>query len=185
MSKVKIKANGKIILPYFKTAPVSNETHILKFATEGSACFDLEFRPEGHTSYVGYDKTNAPFERFFTKDNTMVITVMPGDRVMVPTGIIFDIPENFSIRVHPRSGISLKQGLTIINCEGIIDSDYVEETFLLIVNHSEVKAIIEPGTRLAQAELIPVIPDIQFEIMENKPEKKTARVGGMGSTGIN
>lgn len=183
MSKVKTKANGNIILPYFKTAPVLNEAHVLKFATEGSACFDLEFRPEGHLSYKGYDKTNAPFERPFTQNYTM--TIMPGDRVLVPTGIIFDIPENFSIRVHPRSGISLKQGLSIINCEGVIDSDYVEETFLLIVNHSEVKATIEAGTRLAQAELIPVITDLQLEITEKKPEKKTTRDGGMGSTGTN
>ncbi len=178
MSKVKTKANGTIVLPYFKVTTGSND---LKFATEGSACFDLEFSPYGKTTYKGFDAKNAPFERHFSVTNQIVI--MPGDRVMVPTGVIFDIPDGHSIRVHPRSGISLKQGLSLINCEGVIDSDYVEETFLLMVNHSEVKTVIEAGTRLAQAELIPVISKLSLEPTEKKPEKKTDRDGGMGSTG--
>jgi dUTPase len=76
----------------------------------------------------------------------------------------------------------LKQGLSLVNCEGVIDSDYVEETFLLMVNHSHVKAVIEPGTRLAQAELIPYIK-VVLENAESKPSQKTDRAGGMGSTG--
>ena len=178
MAKVKTKANGNIILTYHKINPEVND---LKFATKGSACFDLEYNPHGKGRYTGYDVTNAPFDR--PLNNLGQMTIMPGDRAMVPTGIIFDIPDGYSIRVHPRSGISLKQGLSLVNCEGVIDADYVEETFLLVINHSNVKAIIDPGTRLAQAELIPIVSDLVLETTENKPEKKTERDGGMGSTG--
>lgn len=177
MSKVKTKANGNIILPYWKVHTMSYD---INYATDGSACFDLPFSPWGHITYKGYDITNAPFERNF--NNLLQLAIMPGDRVMVPTGLIFDIPEGYVLKVHPRSGTSLKQGLSLVNCEGVIDSDYVEETFLLMVNHSHVKAVIEPGTRLAQAELIPYIK-VVLENAESKPSQKTDRAGGMGSTG--
>jgi dUTP pyrophosphatase len=102
---------------------------------------------------------------------------------MVPTGLIFDIPKGYSIRVHARSGMSLKQGLVLANSEGVIDSDYVEETFVLIMNVSDNGHWLTPGDRIAQAELV---KQEQFKIEERKtrPTVKTDRVGGMGSTGV-
>jgi dUTP pyrophosphatase len=108
---------------------------------------------------------------------------MPGDRAMLPTGLIFDIPKGYSVRIHPRSGLSFKQGLVLANMEAVIDSDYVEETFILIANMSEVDYSILEGDRIAQAEMIKKEEYVLWEIFD-APTKKTDRVGGLGSTGI-
>jgi dUTP pyrophosphatase len=151
-----------------------------KFGTKQAACFDLAFQPNGKTEYSGYNQNNAPFTRYFSEDS---ITIMPGDRIMVPTGLIFDIPEGFSVRIHPRSGLSYKQGLVLANLEAVIDSDYVHETFVLLTNFSQNAQVIKKGDRIAQAELVPVI---SYNIIETliAPSQKTDRIGGLGSTGL-
>jgi dUTP pyrophosphatase len=119
----------------------------------------------------------------FARPMNNMINIQPGDRIMVPTGLILDIPEGHSVRVHARSGLSLKQGLVLANAEGVIDSDYVEELMVLIWNISDNAIQINTGDRIAQAELI---KDAEYEIAVTaiRPVTKTARVGGMGSTGI-
>lgn len=111
------------------------------------------------------------------------IVVQPGDRVMVPTGLIFDIPEGYSVRLHARSGASLKQGLVLANAEGVIDSDYVNEVMVLVYNISQNQIVINAGDRIAQGELV---KDIEYSISESaaRPGVKTNRTGGMGSTGV-
>ena len=150
------------------------------FGTEQAACFDLAFQPHGKSHYTGYNSFNAVFTRPL---NNGRITIMPGDRVMVPTGLIFDIPEGYSIRIHPRSGLSYKQGLVLANLEAVIDSDYVHETFVLLTNMSENHQTINPGDRIAQAELV---PQLRYSIAETivAPTQKTDRTGGLGSTGV-
>jgi dUTP pyrophosphatase len=103
--------------------------------------------------------------------------------VLVPTGLIFDIPEGFSLRIHARSGLSLKEGLVLANSEAVIDSDYVDEVFVLLYNRSSVGRTIRIGERIAQAELV---ESVQYTIKETKkqPTVKTDRTGGMGSTGV-
>jgi dUTP pyrophosphatase len=102
---------------------------------------------------------------------------------MVPTGLIFDIPEGYSVRIHPRSGLSYKQGLILANLEAVIDSDYIHETFVLLTNISENHITINNGDRVAQAELV---KQEKYAISEttNKPVQKTDRTGGLGSTGV-
>lgn len=155
----------------------SNE--IPKKQTEGSACFDLQFQGHGKTEYKGFTRNNKAFIRPM---NNMV-TIQPGDRVMVPTGLILDIPEGHSVRVHARSGLSLQKGLVLANAEGVIDSDYVEELMVLLWNISDNQINIWTGDRIAQAELI---KDESYSIVETitRPGIKTSRIGGMGSTGI-
>lgn len=150
------------------------------FATSQSACFDLAFYSAGKTSYMLYNKNNGRVDRPFSNGR---IHIMPGERVLIPTGYIMDIPEGYSVRVHARSGTSLKQGLVLVNSEGIIDSDYVDEVFVLITNISENGLWINPGDRIAQAEMV---KQEQYEIVEKatKPYPKTTRNGGMGSTGV-
>jgi len=151
-----------------------------KYATEQSACFDLSFQSLGKFEYTGYTGTNKKFTRPF-KDGRLYVNA--ADRIMVPTGLIFDIPKGYSVRVYARSGLSLKQGLVLVNAEGIIDSDYVEETFVLMTNLSNVGQWISPGDRIAQAELAKCeIPKI--EETKTLPTVKTDRKGGMGSTGV-
>ena len=163
-------------LKVWKTHP-SNQ--IPKKQTDGSACFDLQFQGHGKKEYKGFTRNNKPFTRPL---NNMII-IQPGDRVMVPTGLILDIPNGYSVRVHARSGLSLKQGLVLANAEGVIDSDYVEELMVLMWNISDNGIQINTGDRVAQAELI---KDEEYSIMETaaRPGVKSSRIGGMGSTGV-
>lgn len=167
MTQLKIfKTNHEVVLP--------------TFGTEQAACFDLAFQAYGKHEYTGYNKNNAAFSRPLS---TGKIMLMSGDRIMVPTGLIFDIPEGYSVRIHPRSGLSFKQGLVLANLEAVIDSDYVHETFVLLTNSSENGITINNGDRIAQAELV---KQEKYTISEttNMPVQKTDRVGGLGSTGV-
>jgi len=150
-----------------------------KFATDGSACFDIAFQMAGKFDYKVYNQNNKEITRQFSNNR---IQIMPGERVMVPTGLIFDIPEEYSLRIHSRSGLALKKGLVLANAEGIVDSDYTEEVFVILQNISSVGILIDHGERIAQAELVPVV---KFSLVETKtaPKQKTTRAGGFGSTG--
>ena len=160
------KTNPNIVLP--------------RFATKQSACFDLSFQAEGKALYHGYNMNNAPFSRPMS---TGEIRIMPGDRVLVPTGLIFDIPQHYSVRIYPRSGLSTKKGLNLINCVGIIDSDYVEEIFIPIYNNSQQKIRIYNGDRIAQAEMV-FNGRTTINYTKIKPNQKGNREGGFGSTGL-
>lgn len=166
-------------LNIYKTHP---QVSLPKFATKQAVCFDLAYQPYGKTEYTGFDQTNGPIKRFINSDGK--IAIMPGDRILVPTGLIFDIPEGYSVRVHARSGLSLKQGLVLVNQEGVIDSDYYHETYVLLTNISQTHAHLMPGDRIAQAEMTKNAEYILWET-EKEPQQKTDRVGGLGSTGIN
>ena len=91
-------------LKIWKTHP---QNQIPKKATAGSACFDLQFQGHGKREYKGFSRMNKAFARPMNN----MINIQPGDRIMVPTGLILDIPDGHSVRVHARSGLSLKQGL--------------------------------------------------------------------------
>lgn len=164
-------------LNIYKTHP---DIVLPKFATKQSACFDLSFQAEGKVTYSGFNMYNAPFTRPLS---TGTIRIMPGDRILVPTGLIFDIPQGYSVRIHPRSGLSYKQGLVLANLEAVIDSDYVQETFVLLTNNSQIDQTITHGDRIAQAELVKQEEYVLWEIHE-APEQKTDREGGLGSTGV-
>lgn len=164
-------------LNVYKTHP---DIVLPKFGTKQAACFDLSFQAAGKTTYSGYNSYNAPFTRELVNGT---IRIMPGDRILVPTGMIFDIPEGYSVRIHPRSGLSYKQGLILANLEAVIDSDYVQETFVLLTNRSDVDQTINNGDRIAQAELVKKEEYILWEINQ-APAQKTDRDGGLGSTGV-
>jgi dUTP pyrophosphatase len=147
--------------------------------TSQSACFDLSFQGYNNNTYEGYAHNNKPFKRVMNNQ----IVIQPGDRIAVPTGLILDIPEGYSVRLHARSGLSLKQGLILANGEGVIDSDYVQEVMVLVHNISQNQLVIKSGDRIAQAELV---EDVKYSIIESaaRPGVKTNRTGGMGSTGV-
>jgi dUTP pyrophosphatase len=96
---------------------------------------------------------------------------------------VFDIPEGYSVRVHARSGMALKQGLVMANAEGVIDWDYVEQTHIMVLNVSNENLFVHNGERIAQGELVPVL-QYGIEPIDTKPEQKTTRSGGFGSTGV-
>lgn len=158
---------------------LNSEVKIPSHQTDGSACFDLAFQGYGKNRVKGFTRMNKPIERIMQG----AVTISPGDRMMIPTGLIMDIPKGYSVRLHARSGTSLKQGLVLVNAEGVIDSDYVEEVFILLQNNSDNAQTIRFGDRIAQGELV---KNEEYEIEETatRPSVKSSRIGGMGSTGI-
>jgi dUTP pyrophosphatase len=111
-------------------------------------------------------------------------TTVPARHTMsISTGIILDIPVGYSVRIHPRSGLAYKKGITLLNAEGIIDSDYTNELMVLLYNTSNVTFVVKHGDRIAQGELVKSL-DYTIEECYTAPSPKTDRVGGFGSTGV-
>ncbi len=108
--------------------------------------------------------------------------VEPGKRVAVPTGLRFEIPMGYEIQVRPRSGLSFKRGLTVVNAPGTIDSDFRGEVMVLLINLGDAPVMIEPGDRIAQL-VLNEVRQIAWE--EVTVVSETARgEGGFGSTGV-
>ena len=95
---------------------------------------------------------------------------------------MFDIPENHVMKMYVRSGVALKKGLTLANNVGIIDSDYVEQTFIMMTNLTDSLVMIENGERLAQC-IIEKTTKIEINETAEPIVSKTDRDGGFGSTG--
>jgi len=111
-------------------------------------------------------------------------TTVPARHTMpISTGIILDIPVGYSVRIHPRSGLAYKKGITLLNAEGVIDSDYTNELMILLYNTSNVPFVVKHGDRIAQGELVKNL-DYTIEECYTAPSPKTDRVGGFGSTGV-
>lgn len=110
------------------------------------------------------------------------LTLEPMQRELVPTGFIIQLPEGYECQIRPRSGLSIKHGITLINCVGTIDSDYRHEVKVPLVNLSKDAFTIEPGDRIAQMLVAPVTR-VQWEEIEDV-ELVAGRSGGFGSTGI-
>lgn len=110
------------------------------------------------------------------------VTIGPGERALIPTGIFLDIPDGFEAQVRPRSGLAIKHGITVLNTPGTIDSDYRGEIRIILINLSRDAYTITKGERIAQLVFSPVI---QAEFIEKKDLSVTERgEGGFGSTGI-
>ena len=111
------------------------------------------------------------------------VTIKPFARALVPTGICAAIPAGFEAQVRPRSGLALKQGLTVANAPGTIDSDYRGEIAVILLNTSDQPVLIERGMRIAQLVLAKVE---QLSWQPVAALDATLRgAGGFGSTGVN
>lgn len=155
------------------------------YATEGSACFDIRACfPNGRCTVKSYNAMGRESVLLAASEfgEPNHISIPPGDRVMVPTQLIFDIPEGWSMRLHMRSGLAIKGGLALSNAEGVIDSDYTDELMVLITNTSDIPVRINHGDRICQGELVPVYRT-GFASTATRPSPKTSRSGGFGSTG--
>ena len=115
------------------------------------------------------------------EENKSVI-ILPGRAEMVPTGIAIALPSGFEAQIRPRSGLAAKNGITILNSPGTIDSDYRGEISAMLINHSKVNFKIERGMKIAQMVIAPVV---QFNLIKTETLDETKRgAGGFGSTGI-
>lgn len=110
------------------------------------------------------------------------VTLAPGARALIETGIAIALPAGFEAQVRPRSGLALKHGVTVLNSPGTIDSDYRGEIKVILANLGDEIFVIERGMRIAQM-VIARHETAQFNIVTDLDE--TARgAGGFGSTGI-
>lgn len=158
----------------------------ISYATAGSACADVRaYFGVKERLFTVYKKDGATVTYVaFSEQGEPIHTVLePLDRALIPTGIILDIPEGYSVRIHPRSGMAIKFGLTLCNCEGIIDSDYVQQLYIPVINLSGKNITISHNERIAQLELV---QNIRASLMGGcpRPNLKTTREGGFGSTGV-
>lgn len=117
--------------------------------------------------------------------NGDVITVEPLERVLIPTGLHFQIPMGFELQVRPRSGLALKHGITVLNTPGTVDSGYRGEVKVILYNTGSEPFDIKNGDRIAQG----VITPVQFSkttkfIRVNNLDDSDRGLGGFGSTGV-
>lgn len=134
-----------------------------QYATEGSSGFDL--------------RANL--------SEPLVIKI--GKRAIVPTGLFFELPENFEMQIRPRSGLAAKNGVTVLNTPGTIDNDYRGEIKVILINLGEEDFTINNGDRIAQGVLAPVYGKeiINFVKVPEVSTDTTRSAGGFGSTGLN
>lgn len=110
------------------------------------------------------------------------LTIPAGKFAMVPTGLFFEIPEGYEVQVRPRSGLAAKNGITVLNTPGTIDSDYRGEIKVILINLGSSDFTINSGDRIAQMVIAPVI-QASFSIVENLSQTERGS-GGFGSTGV-
>jgi dUTP pyrophosphatase len=111
------------------------------------------------------------------------VTLAPGERAVVPTGIAIALPPGYAGFVHPRSGLAVKQGLGMVNAPGIIDAGYRGEIGVILINHDRHESItLQRGDRIAQLVIAPIA---QAELIEVTQLPGSHRgQGGFGSTGV-
>lgn len=171
-----------MILEYYKH---SLDVVDPNYQTKMAACFDLAaFIPKDEIVKIYAGKSVADIHPLYDSEKELYyVLLMPGERALIRTGLTFNIADGYSIRLHPRSGMALKYGLTLANCEGVVDEDYTHETKMIILNTNTQESVkIYNRDRIAQAE---VVKYEQAKLMESydKPGQKSDRVGGFGSTG--
>lgn len=110
------------------------------------------------------------------------VTLKPLERKLIPTGIAIALPEGFEAQVRPRSGLALKQGISLVNAPGTIDADYRGEIGAILINLSAEDVTIERGMRIAQMVIAPYTRALWAET-ETLPETDRG-TGGFGSTGV-
>ena len=110
------------------------------------------------------------------------VVIDPMRVAMVPCGFAMQLPPGYEAQIRPRSGLSSKHGITLINCVGTIDSDYRGEVKVLLINLGDEDFVIARGMRIAQMVFAPVV---QAQVVEVSEASATAHgAGGFGSTGV-
>jgi dUTP pyrophosphatase len=156
---------------------------IPEFATEGSACFDLRAHFEIGDKIRAYNPHNRSMEiPAKIASGLPSVQLHPSFRTLIPTGLIFDIPKNHEMKIFIRSSMALKYGIMLANGVAVIDSDYVDPTYILVYNASDTPVTIFSGDRIAQAQLT-TLKGYDINERKTRPEAKTDREGGLGSTG--
>lgn len=108
-------------------------------------------------------------------------TLRPGERALIPTGLSIALPDGYEAQIRPRSGLALKNGISLVNSPGTIDADYRGEIGVIVINHGTESFTIERGMRIAQMVIAPYTRAAFSEVLELPSSDRGA--GGFGSTG--
>jgi len=128
--------------------------------------------------YASLESSGADVKAFLEQE----MVLQPGSVALIPTGLRFAIPHGFEIQVRPRSGLALKNGITVLNTPGTIDADYRGELGVILINHGKEPFIIKPGMRIAQLVVVPVF---QANFCKSEELLSTQRgAGGFGHSGV-
>jgi dUTP pyrophosphatase len=110
------------------------------------------------------------------------VAILPGERALIPTGFCIVLPEGFEAEIRPRSGLALKNGITLLNAPGTIDADYRGEIKLILMNHGQEPFLVRRGDRVAQMVVHRVSRVVWMEIDEAPPSLRGD--GGFGHTSV-
>lgn len=110
------------------------------------------------------------------------VTLVPGERRLIPTGIALALPPGTEAQVRPRSGLALKHGITVLNAPGTIDADYRGEVGVILINHGDQPFVVERGSRIAQM-VVARHARVTWTVSADL-EASARGAGGFGSTGL-
>lgn len=150
----------------------------IKFTWTETADRDL-----GLPSYETPGAAGADLRANFAEEDRGGVTLAPGERTLVPTGLRMEIPLGYEVQIRPRSGLALKHGITLPNTPGTIDSDYRGPLGVIVMNAGQEAFHIGHGDRIAQMIFAPVL-QAEFLLAEDLSETERG-AGGFGSTGVN
>lgn len=130
-------------------------------------------------------KYNYPSDSGFDLHSVEDLEIPPFGRILVPTGLSFDIKDGYEIQVRSKSGLAIKQGLMVLNSPGTVDNGYNGEIQVIVFNTNNYTVTIQKGMKVAQAVLCPVVNGKWVELVENSDvTEKDRGDNGFGSTGI-
>lgn len=142
---------------------------------------DVVVYPANIESKPDEDDAFVVVEPKLTEKDVAYIDLMPNERAMIPTGLRLQAGKGFCEKLYPRSGNSIKRGLALANCVGIIDRDFKNEMMVLVQNNSSNIKRIHTGMKICQLTIEPVIT-AQVMVVDALPVIETNRIGGFGST---
>lgn len=128
-------------------------------------------------SYETADAAGMDLRAAVTED----VEIAPGARQLIPTGLAIALPANYEAQIRPRSGLALRNGVSLVNSPGTIDADYRGEVGVIVINHGAEAFTVTRGMRIAQMVIAPVTQAAWTEVSELPATARGA--GGFGSTG--
>ncbi len=146
------------------------ENILIKYLNESKDLYRLEKATKGSAGFDLLASINSPLE------------IKAGESLLVPCGFSLQMPNNFEAQVRPRSGLALKNSVTVLNTPGTIDSDYRGEICVILINHSQISFKISRGMRIAQI-IFKETPEVNLIEVDELDNTKRGS-GGFGSTGV-
>ena len=167
--------------------PVITTTQLPNYETPASAGMDVRANFDNIVEKFLFNTTIKEHENVRIDVNGEThhliesITINPGGRALIPTGLRVAIPEGYEIQVRPRSGLALKNGITLLNTPGTIDADYRGDIGVIVINHGTEPFTIVAGDRIGQI-VLNKVERIEWKEVDNLPDTIRGE-GGFGSTG--